>query len=196
VARHGGRHGILRGLIFCDFFRGTLVSASHDRKFFDTFMLVIGILVFIAIVLIAIARMIARDSHDARTAGDALLERQVEQRIQPFGQVAVAGQDNSALAGVPTAPVAASAPAEDLAGDVVYNQVCAVCHGAGIAGAPKMGDKAAWAPRIAQGMDTLYKHAIGGFQGKAGVMPAKGGRADLSDKSIDNAVDYMVAASK
>ena len=59
-----------------------------------------------------------------------------------------------------------------------------------------MGDKAAWAPRIAQGMDTLYKHAIGGFQGKAGVMPAKGGRADLSDKSIDNAVDYMVAASK
>ncbi len=173
------------------------MSASHDRKFFDTFMLVIGILVFIAIVLIAIARMIARDSHDARAAGDALLERQVEQRIQPFGQVAVAGQDNSALAGAPVAQAAAAAaPAEDLAGEVVYNQVCAVCHGAGIAGAPKMGDKAAWAPRIAQGMDTLYKHAIGGFQGKAGVMPAKGGRADLSDKSIDNAVDYMVAASK
>jgi cytochrome c5 len=196
VARLGGRHGILRGLFFWDFFRGTLVSASHDRKFFDTFMLVIGILVFIAIVLIAIARMIARDSHEARSAGDALLMQQIEARIQPVGQVAVAGKDNSALAGVPTAPAAAATPAEDLAGDVVYNQICAACHGAGIAGAPKVGDKAAWAPRIAQGMDTLYKHAIQGFQGKAGVMPAKGGRADFSDKSIDNAVDYMVAASK
>ena len=173
------------------------MSASHDRKFFDTFMLVIGILVFITIALIALARMIAHDTHDERTSGDALLEKQVEERIRPVGQVAVAGQDNSALAGVPTVAAApAAAPAEDLAGDVVYNQVCAACHGAGIAGAPKVGDKAAWAPRIAQGMDTLYKHAIEGFQGKAGVMPAKGGRADFSDKSIDNAVDYMVAASK
>ena len=158
----------------------------------------IGILVFIAIVLIAIARSIAHDSRAARNAGDALLERQIEQRIQPVGQVAVAGQDNSALAGAPVVPAAAvaAAPAEDLAGDVVFNQVCAACHGAGIAGAPKVGDKAAWAPRIAQGMDTLYKHAIQGFQGKAGYMPPKGGRTDLSDQSVINAVDHMVAASR
>ena len=118
----------------------------------------------------------------------------------PVAKVAVAGQDNAALAGVATtadaAAPAAAAPAADLPGEQVYTQTCALCHGAGVAGAPKFGDKAAWAPRIAQGMDTLYKHAIGGFQGKSGVMPAKGGRADYSDKSIDNAVDYMVAAAK
>jgi cytochrome c5 len=170
------------------------VSASHDRKFFDTFMLVLGILVVVAIILIAIARMIVNDTRAARVAGDALIEKQIELRIQPVAQVAVAGQDNSALAGVAT--VAAAAPAGDLAGDVVYNQTCVACHGAGIAGAPKVGDKAVWAPRIAQGIDTLYKHAIEGYQGKAGLMPAKGGRADYSDKSVDNAVDYMVAASK
>ncbi|MFO1395080.1 MAG: c-type cytochrome [Steroidobacteraceae bacterium] len=174
------------------------MSASHDRKFFDTFMLVIGILVGIAIVLIAIARMITADSTAARQSGDALLEKQVEARIAPLAKVAVAGKDNSALAGVATAQALATpaAPAADLPGEQVYTQTCSLCHGAGVAGAPKFGDKAAWAPRIAQGMDTLYKHAIQGFQGKNGVMPAKGGRTDYSDKSIDNAVDYMVAAAK
>ena len=68
--------------------------------------------------------------------------------------------------------------------------------GAGIAGAPKMGDKAAWAARIAQGADTLHTHALQGFQGKGGYMPPKGGRTDLSDQSVINAVDYMVAASQ
>jgi cytochrome c5 len=81
-------------------------------------------------------------------------------------------------------------------GEQVFNSACMACHGQGIAGAPKFGDKAAWAPRIAQGMSTLYKHAHEGFQGKAGFMPAKGGRADYSDKSISNGVDYMVAGSK
>jgi len=64
------------------------------------------------------------------------------------------------------------------------------------AGAPKFGDKAAWAPRIKQGKETLYKHAIGGFKGKSGVMPAKGGRTDLSDADVKAAVDYMVANSQ
>ena len=59
-----------------------------------------------------------------------------------------------------------------------------------------MGDKAAWAPRIAQGAATLHKHALEGFQGKAGFMPPKGGRVDLIDQSIMNAVDYMTNASK
>ena len=67
---------------------------------------------------------------------------------------------------------------------------------AGIAGAPKLGDKAAWAPRLAQGRDTLHKHAIEGYQGKAGYMPPKGGRTDLSDKSVMDAVDHIVAAAK
>ena len=69
-------------------------------------------------------------------------------------------------------------------------------HGAGIAGAPKAGDKAAWGPRIAKGTATLYDHAIHGFQGTAGVMPAKGGRTDAPDDLVKQAVDYMVGLAK
>ena len=58
------------------------------------------------------------------------------------------------------------------------------------------GDKAAWAPRIAQGMDLLHKHSLEGYQGKAGYMPPKGGRTDLSDQSVMNAVDYLVSQAK
>jgi len=81
-------------------------------------------------------------------------------------------------------------------GQQTYQQACFACHGTGAAGAPKLGDKAAWADRIAQGNDTLYKHAIEGFKGAKGFMPAKGGRADLSDDAVKAAVDYMVAESK
>ncbi len=77
-------------------------------------------------------------------------------------------------------------------GEAAYNKVCFACHAQGIAGAPKMGDAAAWEARIAQGKDTLYKHAIEGFQGQAGMMPAKGGAADLSDDDVKAAVDFML----
>jgi cytochrome c5 len=95
------------------------------------------------------------------------------------------------------APVAASAAAPAGSdGKKVFDSNCVACHGAGIAGAPKFGDKAAWAPRIAQGINVLYSHAIGGFQGKAGVMPPKGGNLALSDPDLKSAVLYMVAAAK
>lgn len=98
-----------------------------------------------------------------------------------------------------TAPAAVPAAAPVLAsvevGKTVYNNACIACHGAGIAGAPKLGDKNAWASRIAQGNATLYEHAIKGFQGKAGVMPPKGG-STAPDADIKAAVDYMVLASK
>jgi cytochrome c5 len=168
------------------------VSASHDRKFFDTFMLILGILLGITIVLIILARLVARDPVRAVNQADPVLQREIAARIAPVAKVAVAGQDNSALA--PAAPVAVAAV--DLGGEEVYNQACVACHGAGVAGAPKFGDAAAWASRIAQGNDTLHKHAIEGFQGKAGYMPPKGGRADLSDQSIMNAVDYIVSQSR
>ena len=89
----------------------------------------------------------------------------------------------------------AAAPAAKADGKKVYDANCAACHGAGVAGAPKVGDKAAWAPRIQQGSATLYEHAIKGFQGKAGMMPPKGG-SSASDEEVKAAVDYMADASK
>ncbi len=81
-------------------------------------------------------------------------------------------------------------------GKATYETACGVCHAEGVAGAPKVGDAAAWKDRIAQGMDTLNQHAIEGFQGKAGVMPAKGGFANLSDDEVKAAVTYMLDNSK
>lgn len=81
-------------------------------------------------------------------------------------------------------------------GKATFQQVCFACHATGAAGAPKAGDKAAWKSRIAKGKATLYKHAINGFKGSKGFMPAKGGRTDLSDAQVKAAVDYMVSISK
>jgi cytochrome c5 len=169
------------------------VSAEHDRKFFDTFMLILGILVAITIGLMLLAGIISDRTSKQFHEQDPRRVEETLSRIAPVARVAVAGKDNSALAAPAAAPVVA---AVDLPGDQVYQQVCTACHGAGIAGAPKTGDKAAWAPRIAQGMDTLHKHSLEGYTGKSGVMPAKGGRVDLSDQSVMNAVDHMVSLAK
>jgi cytochrome c5 len=166
------------------------VSAEHDRKFFDTFMLILGILAAITIGLIVLAGIISDRTAKQFQGQDPRKVEETLARIAPVARVAVAGQDNSALAPPAAAPTAA---AVDLPGDQVYQQVCTACHGAGVAGAPKTGDKAAWAPRIAQGIDLLHKHSLEGFQGKAGYMPPKGGRTDLSDQSVMNAVDYLVS---
>jgi cytochrome c5 len=103
-----------------------------------------------------------------------------------------------APAAAPAAPAAAPAPvaaADDAQGKSAYGKVCAMCHASGAAGAPKPGDKAEWAPRIAQGPDTLYKHALEGFTGAKGVMPARGG-STMADADVKAAVDYMVAQSR
>src|SRR2546425_1020980 len=113
-------------------------------------------------------------------------------------KVAVAGKDNATHQTRDTTPAApaAPAPAAVLSGEQVYSTTCVACHAAGVAGAPKFGDKGAWAPRLGQGLAVLHQHALEGFQGKSGVMPPKGGRVDLADKSILNAVEYMVNAAK
>ena len=82
------------------------------------------------------------------------------------------------------------------AGKAVYDASCITCHKTGLMGAPKLGDKAAWAPRIAQGEAMLVSHSIKGFTGKKGMMPAKGGNAKLTDLQVGNAVAYMVKQSK
>jgi cytochrome c5 len=94
------------------------------------------------------------------------------------------------------ATITAAAPAENTVGKSVFNKTCALCHAAGVAGAPKPGDKADWGPRIAQGNDVLYKHAMEGFTGAKGQMPPRGGAPTLTDDEMKAAVNYMVDASR
>ena len=142
--------------------------------------------------------------HHLNTPGRAEQERStllgggsgVGDRVAAIGQinVAVAKEESTsdeAASGevMPTAPTAVD-------GKQIYDAGCVACHGAGIAGAPRVGDSGAWADRIGAGLDTLVAHAINGFQGSQGMMPAKGGNPSLSDEEIEAAVEYMVAASQ
>jgi cytochrome c5 len=126
------------------------------------------------------------------------------QKEEPAAQ-APAPEAAAPVAEAPAAPAAeAAAPAAAAGGAVastdqgksVFNKTCALCHAAGVAGAPMPGNKDDWGPRIAQGMDTLYKHALEGFTGAKGMMPARGGAATLSDDEVKAAVNHMVSLSQ
>ena len=161
---------------------------SHDKKFFDTFMLVLGSLILVAFGIYFGAKAISASTQEAQALQDPIVQKAVTERIKPVAQIAIAGADNSALEDKSAVPAAlADMPAEQL-----YSQVCSACHASGLLNAPKFGDKGSWAPRVAQGMDMLHKHALQGFNS----MPPKGGAAAVSEKSIMDAVDYMVSKSK
>ena len=113
------------------------------------------------------------------------------ERVKAVGQMNLASNTAASSA---TTQVAATATAI-IDGKKIYNGMCVACHGAGVAGAPRVGDKGAWAERIDKGAITLYANAINGVQGSSGVMPAKGGNPALSDDEIKAVVDYMVAQS-
>lgn len=81
-------------------------------------------------------------------------------------------------------------------GKTIYEGTCQMCHKTGVMGAPKFSDKNDWAKRIAKGKDTLYQHALHGFKGEKGTMPAKGGNSGLSDEAVKAAVDYFIANVK
>jgi cytochrome c5 len=113
----------------------------------------------------------------------------------PAAPALAAAAPTAAATTVPT-PAASVAPFVSAdAGKKLFDTACVACHGTGVAGAPKVGDKAAWADRVKQGNAVLYEHAIKGFQGKAGMMPPKGG-ASAPDAEVKAAVEYMIAASK
>jgi cytochrome c5 len=175
-----------------------MLSTNQDSQFFTIFSTVIGILVAVAVVLFGLARAVAGGTQRAEVYEDPMYVAEVEHRVEPFVHEAVAGQDNSALAIVATVPSAsaASGPPVPKNGTELYQSVCSACHAAGVGGAPKAGDHAAWAPRLAEGKATLYEHALHGYQGKAGVMPAKGGRPDLPDALIEQGVDHLMALAK
>src|SRR5689334_833021 len=123
-------------------------------------------------VIALLSQLFTSSSHTASKED----EQRVLERIKPAGTVVIAE---------------ASGPKGSMTGEQVYAQICKTCHEAGLARAPKSGDKAAWQPRIAQGEKTLVQHAIAGFQGKSGVMPPKGGNADLTDDEVHRAVVFL-----
>ena len=170
--------------------------SKQDTHFFNVFSMVIGLLIVIALGIFAAARVISSHTQQVQVLSDAMYVSAVDERIKPFSQEAVSGQDNAAM------KIEAPAGAQKIAlavpkdGKELYEGVCKACHGAGLAGAPKAGDKAAWAPRLAEGMPTLYEHALKGYTGKTGAMPAKGARTDLPDDLIKQGVDYLTSLAK
>jgi len=148
------------------------------------------------------------------------MRNRLASRIKPVGEVLIepasggksaeaggASANGAKAAAAPAASAAApattpAAPATSVAaaaaasakpdGKKIYDTTCTACHGAGVAGAPKFGDKAAWAPRIKLGIDALHASALKG----KGAMPPKGGNVTLPDADVIAAVDYMVAAGK
>lgn len=105
-------------------------------------------------------------------------------RIQPVAKVCFEDDEVCDVTARAAGPAAGDGPRD---GKAVYNAVCQTCHAAGLLGSPILGDAGAWGPRISKGKETLYTHAINGFN----AMPAKGG-ADIPDEEVQNAVDYMV----
>lgn len=138
----------------------------------------------------ALASKLADQTGNAEPMGtrSIMSPSKIDARTQPSAKVCVQGEE---CGGAAAAPVAAAASAAKTP-EEIYNSSCMACHATGAAGAPKVGDAAAWAPRIAQGADTLHKHAIGGFN----MMPPKGTCAACSDDEIMAVVDFMVSKSK
>jgi cytochrome c5 len=171
--------------------------SKQDTHFVNTFSMVIGLLVLVALCIIALARVVAAHTQETDVVEQRDFATSVASRIEPLSQEAMVGQDNTALAIKPDSPagtgVVLPIPKD---GTQVYDQVCSACHGLGIAGAPKAGDVAAWGPRIAKGKTVLYDHALHGFSGQAGTMPAKGNRLDIPDALIEEGVDHMISMAK
>ena len=138
----------------------------------------------------ALASKLADQTGSAEPMGtrSIMSPTKIDARTQPSAKVCVQGEECGGAAAAPVAAAAAAAKSPE----EIYNGSCMACHATGAAGAPKVGDAAAWAPRIAQGADTLHKHAIGGFN----MMPPKGTCAACSDDEIMAVVDYMVSKSK
>ncbi len=153
-----------------------MTAQEEDRKVLNTLLMVVGSLIAFFIFSIIAARMVSATAE--KSAVDPMVESAIIDRIKPFGELNVG-----------TAPVAAAPAAVDAKAS--FKASCFACHGTGAAGAPKFGDKAAWKKRIAQGLDTLFSHAINGFKG----MPPKGG-SSLSDDAVKAIVKYMVKNSK
>jgi len=170
---------------------------NYDIVFLKHFSQVIGVLVSITICLILLG-MYINGLKPVEPTPSAV--KATEARIQPVGAVfaGATGAAAQAQAAAAAAEAAKGTVAYDgtLDGSVIFGNLCTGCHTAGVAKAPKL-EKAAWAARIAQGKDTLYSHAMNGFNGPdGGMMPARGGNPSLSDAQIKATVDWMLSQLK
>src|ERR1022692_254860 len=159
--------------------KDSLMSDDHSSFIKTPKQLVIVVVLAFAIP-IALVGLLSQLVTGLKPPGNAEADSQLLSRIKPFGEVAMAD---------------ASAPKGNLTGEQVFQSLCKTCHEPGIAGAPKVGDKAAWAPSIKKGYETLVQHAINGFQESGKVMPPKGGNPDLADVEMQRAVVYMANRS-
>jgi cytochrome c5 len=157
---------------------------SQDKQFYSTFFAIMGGLAVLAIILIIIATNLTTDVADYKP------EDVVVENIKPVGKVRVAGESAPEPAPAATAPVQTAAAPKS--GEEIYNGSCMGCHATGAAGAPKLGDAAAWAPRIAAGMDALMANAINGLN----AMPPKGLCMTCSNDELQAAVEYIVSNSQ
>ena len=140
-------------------------------------LITVVVLAFVVPVLIIVLLVKFVAGQKSGGAGaEAMTPEAISDRLRPVGTVVLAQ---------------AAGPRVLQSGEAVYKAACGACHTAGVAGAPKTGDLAAWAPRLKQGYDTLVKHAVEGFKG----MPAKGGAANLDNIEVARAVVYMANAS-
>ena len=169
---------------------------NRDQKFFDRYSLVLGVLGAATIAILVLAMKLSDMTQGVYTRDGAEYQAALNARIRPLGEVYLPGEEYAT-----TVPTVETAPepqpvATIMSGPQVYNSACIACHGTGVAGAPMIGDAEAWGARIAQGVDTLNEHAVNGFSGSLGFMPAKGGRLDLSDDEVHAAIQYMVNESR
>jgi len=165
---------------------------NHDLVFLKHFSQVIAFLVLVTVALIGGSIWL----HSGRAVeSDGVVEAKVEARLQPLAGV-YAGETGAAALAAAAAAAAEAAKGKvaydgTLDGAVIYNALCGACHNSGAGGAPLM-QTAVWEGRIAQGTDTLIKHAIEGYQGEAGLMPARGGNASLTDEQVAASVRWML----
>lgn len=176
--------------------RNRWIVRNYDLEFLKKFSLVIGILVLVAFGLLLGALYIhGQLQHDP----DPTVVKRIEARIAPVGAVYAgatgAASQAAAMAAATAAAVSEVAYGGTLDGAVIYDSLCAGCHKSGAGGAPML-LTAAWNARIAQGNDTLHQHAIEGFTGAAGMMPAKGGNPALTDEQVIATVDWMLGNLK
>lgn len=168
-----------------------------DSVFLKRFAMLIGFLGLIAILLALLAAHIYSLNPPAPNANK---QNTTDQRIAPVGAAYAGDTGRAAMQAAQAA--AQQAAASQVAyggttdGKVIFGDLCQTCHATGAGGAPKITDKAAWAPRVAQGIDTLIKHATEGFTGKSGTMPPKGGNPALSDAQIKATVEWIVSQVK